>query len=100
MCGTRDRSCQSFWEFRVLVYAGCIHLTLGEIFCFHEIRPLEVSPLEVGLLEISSPERGPPELGPLEVSPLELGPLEVSPLEVHLSEVGKVQACTTHIQAY
>jgi hypothetical protein len=68
MYETRGRYYQSFWEFRILIDAGCIHLALGEILCCREIRflelgSLEVGPLEVGQLEVSSLEVGLPDDG-------------------------------------
>src|SRR4029450_3171276 len=66
LCRAGGRPYQALWELRILVDAGCIHLVLGEIFCSHKLRFLEVGPLDVGPLEVGSPEVGPLEGGPPE----------------------------------
>jgi hypothetical protein len=72
MCGTRGRTYQAFWEFRVFVDAGCIHLVLGEMRP-PEVGPLELGTKEVGLLEGGSLRGWPPGAWHQRSRPLEGG---------------------------
>jgi hypothetical protein len=103
-CVTRGRSCQAFWELRVLVETSRINLVLGEIFYRCKVGALELGALElgapqVGALELSVLHSGAPELGVPQVGVLELGPGQGGGLELGLLQPGGLELGASQVGA-
>src|SRR5262249_14956941 len=78
----RCRLCQPFWKFCVFVDTGCIHLVLGEIFCFLEIGSSKLCPGKVGSLKLGRDKVSSLKVGSLKLCPCKVGSLKLCPCKL------------------